>query len=247
MTTALPAGQDIARFTRLLSDPTRAAVCSALMDGRAWTAGELASVTGVGASIMSEHLTQLVAGGLLREERQGRYRYVRLAGPEIAELLELVGNLAGRTHQPGTGYRRVRAAQSLREARTCYDHLAGELGLAVTDAMVARGFLLYQDSTMALTERGRQWLDHNGVALDPSSRRPEAKACLDWTERRHHLAGRAGAAVCTHLFEIGGITRGTPKRAVRLTDSGRAWLQDLQQPVADEAALAGGRGDPEDG
>src|SRR5262249_16295970 len=153
----------------------------------------------VAASTASEHLTKLVAGGLLTEWRQGRHRCVSLAGSHVAELLEdLSGRLEGPTARP-TSLRAASTSAALARARTCYDHLAGRLGVAVADAMADMGVL----DEFALTERGREWF---ATALDASDldgpgRRPLVRVCLDWTERRPHLAGLAGARVCTRLFE----------------------------------------------
>src|SRR4249920_754925 len=130
-------GTSLARLAALLADPTRAGMCLALMDGRAWTAGELATAAGVARSTASEHLDQLVAGGLLAEERQGRHRYLRLASPGVAQLVEDLAAHAGPSAGPQS-LRAVTASAALARGRTCYDHLAGRLGVAVLDALVAR-------------------------------------------------------------------------------------------------------------
>jgi hypothetical protein len=174
---------------------------------------------------MSEHLSQLVTGGLLSEARQGRHRYVRLAGGDVAHLIETLGNLSARRGNNASGYRQVRASQAMQDGRTCYDHLAGALGMAITDALVTRGLIRREDHDMTLTTAGARWLARTGIALPQDSRRAVVRPCLDWTERRHHVAGQVGAALCTHLFRIGAIARSTPKRAVKLTDVGRTWLQ----------------------
>ncbi|MFI0811775.1 ArsR/SmtB family transcription factor [Streptomyces echinatus] len=223
-----PQAAGLAALAGLIADRTRAACLLALLDGRAWTAGELARHAGVAASTLSEHLGKLVAGGLLAEERQGRHRYVRLADARVAQLVE---DLAAQV--PSAAVRR--APRSLRESsagaamargRTCYDHLAGRLGIAVTDALTLRG-LLRQDTGFALTDAGVEWFGTAGIALDLSSRRPLARACLDWTERRPHLAGVAGAALCRHALGAGWCVRVGSGRAVKVTADGERMLSDL--------------------
>jgi len=214
---------DLASVAALLADATRAGLCLALLDGRAWTAGELAAHVGVARSTATEHLHRLVAGGLLAERRQGRHRYVQLADPAVADLLE---DLAARSEpRPAAprGLRAVTADAALRRGRTCYDHLAGQLGVAVTAAMSARGLL----DGGTLTPAGAAWFpDALGVAL-AGDRRPAARECLDWTERRPHLAGAAGAALCATFLANGWVLPTGPGRAVRVSDDGRAALRDL--------------------
>jgi len=221
-TSAAPAaeGPDLAALAGLLADGTRAGFCLALLDGRAWTAGELAHHAGVAPSTATEHLNLLVAGGLLAEERQGRHRYVRLAGPETAELIEGLAALAPRRTAAPRSLSAATRDKALNRARTCYDHLAGTLGVAIAGAMTERGLLDWEHG-LALTGDGTAWLDGLGITLPPARRRPPVRSCLDWTERRPHLAGSAGAAVCRHAFDSGWITRIGTGRAVALTDAGR--------------------------
>jgi DNA-binding transcriptional ArsR family regulator len=216
----------MARLARLLADDTRATFCVALLDGRAWTASELAGLARVAASTATEHLNQLVAAGLLVQERQGRHRYLRLAGPDVAELLESLTAQGDPSPRPAGSLRAVTASAALARGRTCYDHLAGRLGVEVTDAMTRRG-LLEQRAGFALTADGLAWL--GGVLrIDPAElahgRRPVARGCLDWTERRPHLAGTAGARLCAHVLERRWVTRIGTGRAVRVTPSGATWL-----------------------
>lgn len=211
---------DLAGLARLLADGTRASFCLALLDGRAWTAAELARHAGVAASTATGHLNLLVAGGLLAEERQGRHRYVRLADADTAELIENLASMAPlRAAQPGSlaadSHRRA-----LARARTCYDHLAGALGVLITEAMIRRGLLDWEQGP-ALTGDGTCWFVALGITLPPARRRPLVRSCLDWTERRPHLAGAAGAALCSHAFGSRWITRIGTGRAVALTDAGR--------------------------
>ncbi|MFB7368006.1 ArsR/SmtB family transcription factor [Streptomyces hydrogenans] len=219
---------ELAAFAALFAEESRAAMVLALLDGRAWTAGELARHARVAPSTATEHLGKLVAGGVLTEERQGRHRYVRLAGPGIAQLVEELAARAG----PGAdeaprSLAAVNAGRAMARGRTCYDHLAGRLGIAVTDALTARGLLL-QDTGFALTDRGLEWFADLGVPLVRKSRRPLARGCLDWTERRPHLAGIAGAALCAHALDSGWCVRIGSGRAVKVTPAGeRALLREL--------------------
>jgi DNA-binding transcriptional ArsR family regulator len=222
-----PAAAAVARFAGLLADGTRAAFCLALLDGRAWTAGELAEHAGVARSTATGHLHRLIAGGLLVERRQGRHRYVQLADPQVADLLE---DLGARLPAPPPKTRSLRAATAsaaMARARTCYDHLAGRLGVALTDAMSHAGVLRGAE---ALTDLGVAWFTES-LGVDPDAlrpgRRPLTRACLDWTERRPHLAGVAGAVVCRRFFDAAWIVRIGTGRAVRVTRSGEAALRDL--------------------
>ncbi|MFF7165918.1 ArsR/SmtB family transcription factor [Streptomyces sp. NPDC008086] len=227
MATKDPQAPHLARLAALIADDTRAACLLALLDGRAWTAGELARHAGVAASTLSEHLGKLVAGGLLTEERQGRHRYVRLADARVAQLVEdLAAQVAPRADQRPRNLRESSAGSAMARGRTCYDHLAGRLGIAVTDAFTLRG-LLRQDTGFALTDAGLGWFESAGIRLDRTGRRPLARACLDWTERRPHLAGVAGAALCRHALDTGWCVRIGSERAVKVTPSGEQALEEL--------------------
>ncbi|MGI5374247.1 ArsR/SmtB family transcription factor [Streptomyces sp. CA-251387] len=227
MTTRDPQAPRLARLAGLIADETRAACLLALLGGRAWTAGELARHAGVAASTLSEHLSKLVAGGLLAEERQGRHRYVRLADTRVAQLVEdLAAQVSPDVAVRPRNLRESSAGSAMARGRTCYDHLAGRLGIAITDALTARG-LLRQDTGCALTDAGLGWFDSAGIRLDRTGRRPLARACLDWTERRPHLAGVAGAALCGHALEAGWCVRIGSERAVKVTASGERALREL--------------------
>ncbi|MGX4693121.1 ArsR/SmtB family transcription factor [Streptomyces sp. JNUCC 63] len=227
MTTKDTQAACLAALAGLIADETRAACLLALLDGRAWTAGELARHAGVAASTLSEHLGKLVAGGLLAEERQGRHRYVRLADARVAQLVEdLAARIAPEAVRRPRTLREAGAGSAMARGRTCYDHLAGRLGIAVTDALTVRG-LLRQDTGFALTDAGLTWFDTVGIGLDRKGRRPLARACLDWTERRPHLAGIAGAALCRHAFDAGWCVRIGSERAVKVTATGERALSDL--------------------
>jgi DNA-binding transcriptional ArsR family regulator len=218
-----PAAEGLARLAGLLADPTRAAFCLALLDGRAWTAGELAAHAGVRPPTATEHLNRMLAAGLLTERRQGRHRYVELAGPHVAQLVEDLAAYTAPGSRPANGLRGAAAAGALARGRTCYDHLAGRLGVAVTDALTSRGVL----NGLALTEAGIAWLADTVGDLGTTGKRPLARACLDWTERRPHLAGLAGARLCAHFFDQRWIRRVGTSRAVRVTPAGERALRDL--------------------
>ncbi|MFD8416205.1 ArsR/SmtB family transcription factor [Streptomyces sp. NPDC059650] len=215
--------KDLASLASLFADETRAAFL--LLDGRAWTAGELARHAGVEPSTASEHLGKLVAGGVLAEERQGRHRYVRLADAGTAQLVE---DLAARVGPGGPdaprNLRAASAAQAMARGRTCYDHFAGRLGITITEAMTGRG-LLRQDTGFALTDQGLAWFEGLGLSLAPKGRRPVARGCLDWTERRLHLAGLAGSALCRHAMDTGWCVRIGSERAVKVTPAGERALE----------------------
>ncbi|MCX3061971.1 ArsR/SmtB family transcription factor [Streptomyces beihaiensis] len=219
-----PGGPDLAAVAKLLADGTRAAFCLALLDGRAWTATELARHAGVAPSTATEHLHALVRGNLLAEERQGRHRYVRLAGPHVAELVESLAAMAPGHAPAPRSLSAVGRRQALAHARTCYDHLAGTVGVAITDAMIERE-LLDLEHGLALTSAGATWLEQLGVTVPTGTRRPAVRSCLDWTERRPHLAGAVGGALCRHAFDTGWITRVGTTRAVAVTSLGREALR----------------------
>jgi DNA-binding transcriptional ArsR family regulator len=221
----------LASLAGLLADDTRAAFLLALLDGRAWTAGELARHAGVAPATTTEHLHKLVAGGLLTEHRQGRHRYVQLAGPHVAQLVEDLSSHTEPDPAPPRTLRAATASAALTRGRTCYDHLAGKLGVAITDALTRDG-LLTREAGFALTDRGVKWLTTTlGADLTtPRSRRPVVRGCLDWTERREHTAGIAGAHLCRTFLDRGWITRIGTGRAIRVTPTGAIGLTDLFGP-----------------
>jgi len=225
----MDSADDLAAWAGLLADRTRACFCLALLDGRAWTVGELARHAGVAISTASGHADRLVAGGLLAQRRQGRHRYLRLAGPAVAALIETVTAATPPTTD-GTGVSSLAAVhrrRNLAYARTCYDHLAGHLGVAIADAMSGNGFVT-RTHGLALTPRGVAWLGSLGVFPEPAGRRPMVRDCLDWTERREHLAGIVGAELCRHAFAAGWIVRIGSGRAVQVTPAGeRAFEEQL--------------------
>jgi DNA-binding transcriptional ArsR family regulator len=234
------APESVSKFAGLLADTSRAAMCIALLDGRAWTASELAAQAGITRPTASQHLNELVDAGLLTELRQGRHRYLRLASAELAELIEHVATVAGRP-AAARSLRAVGASEDLARARTCYDHVAGQLGVQLFDAMVATG-LLSEASGLTVTAAGRSWFTElaGPEVLQPGPR-PLVRACLDWTERRTHLAGALGASLCQQLLTRGWVIRRPGSRAVRVTADGELALAGLlgMQPAGPRvAALA---------
>lgn len=216
----------LAQFAGLIADQTRAAMCLALLDGRAWTAGELAKHAGVAPSTASAHLTQLVAGGILTDEHQGRHRYVRLAGAAIAGLIEDLASHVDVDEKPRSLKDSAKAA-ALARARTCYDHLAGRLGVELADALSRNG--LVTDSGFALTKDGVAWLAELDVDIESlrAGRRPLVRPCLDWTERRFHVAGAGGAALCEQALRRRWVERIGSGRALKVTPTGMQALHDL--------------------
>ncbi|MFI5696745.1 ArsR/SmtB family transcription factor [Kribbella sp. NPDC051586] len=215
-------GEELAGWARMLADGTRATVCLALLDGRAWTASELAKLAKVSRPTISEHLNLLVTGGLLTEVRQGRHRYVKLAGPDTAELLEGLAALAPRRTQVANSLSAVSKRDAFARARTCYDHLAGKLGVALADAMTERGLIDWSDG-IALTPQGQAWLEDLGVEVEVRRGRPPLRSCLDVTERRPHLAGDVGAALCAHALHHGWVTHIPGGRALKVNSAVQAF------------------------
>ncbi|MDH3476484.1 MAG: metalloregulator ArsR/SmtB family transcription factor [Rhodospirillales bacterium] len=217
-------GPYIAETGALLGDPARANILTALLDGKARTATELAYVAGVSPQTTSAHLAKLTEGRLLALEKQGRHRYYRLAGTEVAELLEALARVAvkgPKRHRP-TGPR----DQAMRRARTCYDHLAGRLGVALADTLTERGHLLVEGKNFALAATGEAFLGEFGVDLAAlrQRRRAFARSCLDWSERRPHVAGALGAALAERCFELGWVARVADSRSLRITQDGHRGL-----------------------
>jgi DNA-binding transcriptional ArsR family regulator len=204
----MKAGPDIAMVASLVGDPARSNMLTALMSGRALTASELAQEAGVTPQTASSHLAKLEAGGLIEPEKQGRHRYYRLTGEDVAGVLEGLAGLAARA-----GHMRVRTGPkdpALRRARICYDHLAGDLGVQMLDSLKKQRLVRQSKETMELTGEGRRFMA-SALQIDADTlehpRRPVCKACLDWSERRHHLAGTLGAAIMTRFAELKWATR----------------------------------------
>src|SRR4051794_4814591 len=217
---------DVAAAAELVGHPARAAMLGALMDDRGLPATELAAAAGVTAPTASSHLARLLDGRLVTVERHGRHRYYRLAGHEVAEAVEALARIAPPGPAPAPVAKST--AGELRAARTCYDHLAGVLGVALADALQGDGTLERRDRAFTLSADGEARLRALGVDLDAvrGQRRAFARACLDWSERRDHVAGALGAALLRRLLELGWIERDDRSRAVRVTAAGRTGLAE---------------------
>lgn len=214
---------NVAIVGALIADPCRAAILTALMDGTSRPAGELAELAGATPQAASAHLAKLVDGGLLAVLPQGRHRYYRIAGPEIAHALEtLLGAAELCGHHPARA-----VPEPFRQARRCYDHLAGKLGVALYRSFADRGFIAASGEGLALGEPGRRWLADfapDAFAEAARSRSPLLKDCVDWTERRPHLAGRIGALLCRELERREFVARQEGSRTLRVTPAGQAFL-----------------------
>ena len=208
-----------------IGSPARAAMLDALFEGHALTATELARLARVSPPTASAHLEKLLRSGLVVRERHGRHRYFRIAGPEVAEALEVLARLGVERTAPRPPPSRER--KSIRRARLCYDHFAGALGVAMTSAMVDHGWLVPEDRDFRLTESGEAFFAGLGIDLDAarSKRRMFARQCLDWSERRPHLAGSLGAALAERAFDEGWVKRTRRRREVAITRHGEAELE----------------------
>ncbi|HEY2674110.1 MAG TPA: helix-turn-helix transcriptional regulator [Rugosimonospora sp.] len=250
-TARTPGGDaDIARVAALFADRSRARVLMALGDGRRLPASVLAAEAGVSAAAMSAHLNKLRAEHLVTVEQSGRHRYYSLAGPKVAATLEALAAIA--PAQPVTSLRQGTRAQRLRYARTCYDHLAGSLGVVVTQALIDKDVLVATDGTRDTARRPGDRLSapvrHHpyrlgsaagevlgGLGVDlpallpgtSGSTRPVLRFCLDWTEQRHHLAGALGAALTTALLDAGWIARRRGPREIEVTPAGAAGIEEV--------------------
>jgi len=214
-------GPIIAEIAALIGDPARATMVSALLDGRALTASELASAARVTPQTASTHLAKLTEAGVLSVARHGRHRHFRLASPTVADMIDGIVAVA-LAKRPR--YRPLsRHARALSAARICYDHLAGRLSVDLTDALVARDCVVIDDAAAEITTAGTRFFSEFGIALRAprATRRPVCRLCLDWTERRPHIAGAVGAALTRRCFDLGWIERMERSHAVIVTPVGR--------------------------
>ena len=216
-----------ATIAALVGDPARAGMLHSLMDGRALTASELARAGGITAQTASSHLARMTAVGLLSVEKQGRHRYHRLASPSVAQMIETIMQVASDLEPSRPRLSVGPRDAALRVARTCYDHLAGRLGVALADALVAGGYAELANDGGVVTDPGIAFLRRIGIDIDSLLPRPGkrpsrvlCRPCLDWSERRPHLAGAIGAALCAHSFTLGWIRRINGTRAVAITPKG---------------------------
>ncbi len=231
-------GPDISKLAAVIGDPARAAMLSALMSGKALTSSELAAEGGVTAATASSHLAKLQDGGLVRVRAQGRHRYWTLADAEVAHVLETLMSLAARTQaRVRTGPRDM----AMRKARVCYDHLAGEYGVRLFRALVEKDVIVEMDDGLSLGAASSRFIA--GLALDLKPGRPVCRACLDWSERRTHLAGALGSALLARVFDLGWAKRDPESRAVRFTADGERQFLELTRPA--ETAVASALGHEE--
>lgn len=216
-----------AQIAALAGDPARVSMLHALMDGRALTAGELARAAGIAPQTASSHLGRLVSSGIVSVEKQGRHRYHRLATPSVARMLESIMQVAAELQPSAMAVVVGPKDLALRNARTCYDHFAGRLGVALADSMIARGFVELHSDAGILRDNGIAFLDDLGIPVAPlqsgrtkRSGRVLCRPCLDWSERRPHLAGVVGAAICSHGLANGWVRPSQDSRAVIVTPKG---------------------------
>lgn len=217
----------IAPVAEILSDPARVAMLMALSDGREVAAGDLALAAGITAPTASAHLARLATVGLIGVRRDGRHRFYRLVRPELVQAMEALAVLAPEA-APRT-HRQARIGRAVRAARTCYDHLAGQLGVGVTEALVKRAAIVLDGRQFELTPNGSAFFEQFGIDLDDvrGRRRGFAPACLDWSERVPHIAGSLGAALLTAFFDHAWLKRMPDSRAVTVTTAGRRGLQRI--------------------
>src|SRR5262245_48994142 len=221
------AAANLVEVAALVGDTARATMLAALMGGQSLTGSELAFLARISRSTASEHLARLVEARLVAVTRKRRFHYYRIASPLVAAMLESMKVVAAievpPRHQPRSAH-----DDAQRFARTCYDHLAGRLGVAITDALVVRGAIVLSEDGGEVTDAGAGFLRAFGVVLErkPGSRRIFCRPCLDWSERRYHVAGHVGAEICRRCLELGWLARQRDGRALRLTDAGAAGLHD---------------------
>ncbi len=224
----MPDSHSVTLVAALIGDPTRARMLTALMDGRARTATELALEGGVSASTASSHLARLTEAGLLAIERQGRHRFFRIRTPEVGAVMEGLMGLAAPA--PRAGRRPGPRDPALRRARVCYDHLAGEVGVRLLDRMRERRLVAGVGEEIDLTGEGEAWCDRLGLDLAAlrARRRRLCRECLDWSERRAHLAGALGAALLDRMLVLRLARRAPEGRTVLLSPRGEAFVERLE-------------------
>ena len=231
-----------AEIAALVGDPARAAMLHALLDGRALTASELAVAGGITRQTASGHLARLTEAGLMSVVKQGRHRYHRLASSGVAQMMESIMCVAADAAPPAQKIRTGPKDSALRAARTCYDHLAGTLAVGIADAMVEKGLVEFAEDAGAVTPDGLTFLENLGISDQAALSKPSArrrifcKPCLDWSERRPHLAGRIGALLRDHCFEQNWVRRAGDGRALTITPKGQQAFHQhfgLRHPTLD--------------
>jgi DNA-binding transcriptional ArsR family regulator len=221
------AAANMVEVAALLGDTARATMLATLMGGQALTSSELAALAHISRPTASEHLGKLLKARLLAVTQKRRNRYYRIASPLVARMLESIQAVAALEVPPRHQPRSVQD-DALRSARTCYDHLAGRLGVAIADALVARQYLVLSDEGGQVTKAGARFLKQFGADVSPpaAGRRIFCRACLDWSERRYHVGGFVGAAIWRRCLELGWLARSRSSRAVRITPAGRRGLRE---------------------
>jgi DNA-binding transcriptional ArsR family regulator len=234
------AAANLVEVAALVGDTARATMLNALMGGQSLTATELAYCANVSRSTASGHLSKLVSARLLAVTRSRRFSYYRIASPRVATMLESIKVVAAievpPRHQPRSAH-----DDELRFARSCYDHLAGQLGVAITDALVAMGHIILTDEGGEVTSSGEHFLSAFGVDLKPRTRRIFCQPCLDWSERRYHIKGLVGARILNRLLELGWLKRAPGSRALRLTSSGGTGLSEIFDIGINDEGIPSGR------
>ncbi len=218
---------NVAVVASLLGETSRSTMLSSLMDGRFHTASELAFMSAITPQTASFHLSKLVEGNLINVEKHGRHRYYQLANKEVAHLIETF--LAISPPPEVRSLKQSNQVKLLQEARTCYDHLAGKLGVALTDSMLNANYLKKEDRVFIVTPKGEQFFTDFGIDLTElkRKRRSFSHACLDWSERHYHLGGALGNELLTHFFELNWIVHIPSIRAVKVTDRGREGFKQI--------------------
>lgn len=222
-----PDEPNTALIASLIADPARSAMLWALSDGRTLAAGELSRLARIAPATASAHLAKLVSADLLRVQRSGRHRYYSIARPEVVRALETLATL----DRTSVASERQRGHSALRLARICYDHLAGSAGVQITEALVGQGYVVEVDAGYDVTAVGESWFSEMGISVPDGRKRAKATrrhftlACLDWSERRYHLAGKLGALLCERALELAWFERRPGTRALRTTSLGRRVLR----------------------
>ncbi|MCF6409824.1 ArsR/SmtB family transcription factor [Pseudalkalibacillus salsuginis] len=221
------AGPNIAAVAKLISEPSRAVILTALLDGRFHPASSLAYTAGIKPQTASFHLKKMIEANVVRVEKHGRHRYYGLENYEVAEVLESLLSLAPKVEVKS--FKQATNDKAIRYARTCYDHLAGQLGVKMTDSLLDHGFLEHKDNTFNLTPEGETFFHDFEIDLEQvrKKRRTYIHKCLDWSERRHHIAGAVGNALLERLIDLKWIERVPTIRAVKVTTTGKTGLQEV--------------------
>lgn len=215
----------------LIADKSRAAILESLMNGKSYTASELANQAKITIQTTSSHLAKLVEGNLLLVEKHGRYRYYRLASVEVAEMIEMMSSFAPKPKIQSL--KESRTKESIHYARTCYDHLAGTLGVNWTQYLLDNRFMIEKERDYVITQTGTAFFESLGINIHllQKKKRAFARRCLDWSERRYHLAGALGAAVTDYFIENNWVEKNSVNRGLLLTDKGKENFQKLQVEI----------------